>query len=188
MRDLQNTKQKYNESFAEYLTRWREKLGQMRHRPTEIDQLIIFMEFFISVLSKKLGDLRIRNFEELYRFGVQKESDLVQEKKFFSGRTENINTAGPSNNMQINAIRPPSRSFQYDPFSQPNSSYQFNAFSQLCNSTRVNAIRQPPRKFSNLGRPLSKILEKLIEKNLLRPMYAQQPLPNANPKVYCKFH
>ena len=27
-----------------------------------------------------------------------------------------------------------------------------------------------------------------MEKNLLRPMYAQQPLPNANPKVYCKFH
>ena len=53
---------------------------------------------------------------------------------------------------------------------------------------RVNAVRQPSRKFSNLGRPLSKILEKLIDKNLLRPMYAQQPLPNANPKVYYKFH
>ena len=35
LRDLQNTKQKYNESFAEYLTRWREKLGQMRHRPAD---------------------------------------------------------------------------------------------------------------------------------------------------------
>ena len=52
----------------------------------------------------------------------------------------------------------------------------------------VNAVRQPPRKFSNLGQPLSKILEKLIEKNLLCSMYTQQPLPNANPKVYCKFH
>ena len=37
LRDLQNTKQKYNESFAEYLTRWREKLGQIRHRPAETD-------------------------------------------------------------------------------------------------------------------------------------------------------
>ena len=98
MRGLQNTKQKYNESFAEYLTRWREKLGQMRHRHAEIDQLIIAMEGCVPVLSKKLGDLGIRNFEELYRFGVQKESDLAQEKKFFSGRTANRTAAGPSNN------------------------------------------------------------------------------------------
>ena len=113
LRDLQNIKQKYNESFAEYLTRWREKLGQMRHRPAETDQLIIAMEGCVPVLSKKLGDLGIRNFKKLYRFGVQKESDLVQEKKFFSGRTANRTAAGPSNNVQINAIRPPSSNFQY---------------------------------------------------------------------------
>ena len=89
LRDLQNTKQKYNESFAEYLTRWREKLGQMRHRPAETDQLIIAMEGCVPALSKKLGDLRIRNFEELYRFEVEKEYDLAQENKFFSGRTAN---------------------------------------------------------------------------------------------------
>ena len=71
LRELQNTKQKYSEPFAEYLTRWREKLGQMRHRPTEADQLIIAMEGCVPALSKKLGDLGIRNFEELYRFGVQ---------------------------------------------------------------------------------------------------------------------
>ena len=111
LRDLQNTKQKYNESFAEYLTRWRKKLGQMRHRPTKIDQLIIAMEGCVPALSKKLGDLRIRNFEELYRFEVEKESDLAQENKFFSGRTGNRNAAGPSNNVHINAIRPPSSSF-----------------------------------------------------------------------------
>ena len=95
----------------------------MRHRPTETDQLIIIMEGYVPVLSKKLGDLGIHNFEELYRFGVHKESDLAQEKKFFSGRTENRNAASPSNNVQINAIRPLSSSFQYDPFSEPNSSY-----------------------------------------------------------------
>ena len=64
-------------SFTEYLTRWREKLGQMRHRHAEADQLTIAMEGYILTLAKKLGDLGIRNFEELYRFGVQKESDLA---------------------------------------------------------------------------------------------------------------
>ena len=39
------------------------------------------------MLSRKLKDLGIRNFEELHRFGVQKESDLAQDKKFFSSRS-----------------------------------------------------------------------------------------------------
>ena len=49
----------------------------MRHRLTKADQLIISMEGCVLALSKKLGDLGIRNFEELDRFGVQKESDLA---------------------------------------------------------------------------------------------------------------
>ena len=49
----------------------------MRHRPAEVDQLMISMEGYVPELSKKLGDLGIRNFEELYRFGVQKELDLA---------------------------------------------------------------------------------------------------------------
>ena len=61
----------------------------MRHRPAKADQLIIAMEGYVPVFSKKLGDLRIHNFEELYRFGVQKESNLVQEKKFFGRRSGN---------------------------------------------------------------------------------------------------
>ena len=47
------------------------------------------MEGCITALSKKLEDLGIRNFEELYRFGVQKELDLAQKKKFFGGRPGN---------------------------------------------------------------------------------------------------
>ena len=47
------------------------------------------MEGYIPLLSTKLKDLGIRNFEELHKFGVQKESDLAQDKKFFSGRSSN---------------------------------------------------------------------------------------------------
>lgn len=45
-----------------------------------------------------------------------------------------------------------------------------------------------PRIFSNLGKPLSKVLEKLIENNLLRPLPQRPPFPNADPKYYCKYH
>ena len=108
MRDLQNTRQRYNESFTDYLTHWREKLGQMRHRLAESDQLTIAIEGYVSALSKKLGDLGIHNFEELYRFRVQKESDLVQEKRFFGERSRNKNVASSSSNVQINTIKQPS--------------------------------------------------------------------------------
>ena len=70
MRDLLSTKQKFNESFTDYLFRWREKLGQMKHRPAKADQLMIAMDGCSPVLARKLRDLGIRNFKELYRFGV----------------------------------------------------------------------------------------------------------------------
>ena len=77
MKDLQNTKQKFNETFMDYLTRWRGKLSQMRHWPAEADQLVIAIEGCAPQLARKLKDLGIRNFEELYRFGVQKEGDVA---------------------------------------------------------------------------------------------------------------
>ena len=106
LRDLQNVKQKFNESFAEYLTRWRGKLSLMKHHPAKSDQLTIVMEGCVPMLSRKLRDLGIRNFEELHRFGVQKESDLAQDKKFFSSRPSvgrdgagSSSTIGPSHNI-----------------------------------------------------------------------------------------
>ena len=55
----------------------------------------------------------------------------------------------------------------------------------------VRAV-QPPRKFSNFNQPLSKVLDRLIKKGLLRLLTVSRP-PNANlpgydPNSYCKFH
>ena len=94
MRDLQNIKQRFHKPFADFLIRWRAKLAQMKHRPSENDQLMIAMEGCVLLLSKKLKDLGIQNFEELYRFGVQKESDLAQERKSFIGRPSGREGAG----------------------------------------------------------------------------------------------
>ena len=91
----------------------------------------------------------IKNFEELYRFRVQKEGDVAQEKKYFGGKSGN--KEGSSSNVQINAI-------------------------------------DRPRKFSNLGRPLSKVLDKLVEKGLLHPLSLKASFPNANLQLYCKYH
>ena len=68
LRDLQNMKQKFNESFSEYLTRWRGKMSLMKHRLAESDQLTIVIEGCVPMFSIKLRDLGIRFFEELHRF------------------------------------------------------------------------------------------------------------------------
>ena len=87
----------------------------MRQWPAESDQLTIVMEGCVSILFRKLRDLGIKNFEGLYKFGVQKESDLAQNKNFFSGRTSGRKGAGSSNivgqshNVQINVIGQPHR-------------------------------------------------------------------------------
>ena len=39
LRDLENTKQKQEESFKEYMDRWRSQLLKMQTRPSEKDQI-----------------------------------------------------------------------------------------------------------------------------------------------------
>ena len=76
LKELQNIKQEPNESFTDFLTRWRGKLALMKHKPAESDQLLIAAEACIPPITDKLKNMGIRNFEELYRFGVQIEGNL----------------------------------------------------------------------------------------------------------------
>ena len=48
----------------------------MKHTLTESDQLFIAIKAYISPLANKLKNIGIRNFEELYHFGVEIEADL----------------------------------------------------------------------------------------------------------------
>ena len=62
-------------------------------------------------------------------------------------------------------------------------SYQTRGTQQGTTSRAVEVhVVQPPRKFSNFNQPLSKVLERLMQKGLL------QPLSNPNPNKHCKFH
>ena len=65
-----------DEPFTDFLTRWREKLAQMKYRPAKSDQLMIAIKACIPPLANKLKDMGIRDFKDLYRFGVQVEADL----------------------------------------------------------------------------------------------------------------
>ena len=76
LQELLNTKQEFNESFIDFLTRWRGKLAQIKHKPVESDQLFIATEACIPFNPDKLKNMGIRNFEELYRFDIQIEGDM----------------------------------------------------------------------------------------------------------------
>ena len=58
-------------------------------------------------------------------------------------------------------------------------------------AVEVRAV-QSPRRFSNFNQPLSKVLNHLIQKGLLRPLTASRPpnpnLPGYDPNSYCHFH
>ena len=51
-------------------------MAQMKHKPAESDQLDIAIEACISLLASKLKNMGIRDFNELYHFGVQAEANL----------------------------------------------------------------------------------------------------------------
>ena len=48
----------------------------MKHKPIESDQLDLAIEACIPSLANKLKDMGIRDFKELYHFGVQVEANL----------------------------------------------------------------------------------------------------------------
>ena len=74
--ELQNTTQESDEPFIDFLTRWREKLAQMKYKPADSYQLDLAIEACIPRLANKLKDMGIRDFKELYHFGVQVEANL----------------------------------------------------------------------------------------------------------------
>ena len=65
---------------------------------------------------------------------------------------------------------------------------------QQANTSRAVEVQavQSPRKFSNFNQPLSKVLDRLVQKGLLRPLTVSRPpnpnIPGFNPNSYCKFH
>ena len=53
-------------------------MAQMKHKPVESDQLDLAIEACVPPLASKLKDMGIRDFKELYHFGVQVEAKLTE--------------------------------------------------------------------------------------------------------------
>ena len=80
IRDLELTKQKYNESFSDFLTRFMYKAGLMKNKLAEKDQVRIIVRNVSPNLVERLQMMNPKTFVDLYDDGLQAE-EMESEKK-----------------------------------------------------------------------------------------------------------
>ncbi|XP_058202130.1 uncharacterized protein LOC131316715 [Rhododendron vialii] len=77
-RDLEMLKQKPNESFANFLTRWRKKAAQMKTLRSEEDQIRMVVRNLLPQFLRHMYSQAISTFKCLYATGLQVEDGLNQ--------------------------------------------------------------------------------------------------------------
>ena len=96
LRDLENIKQKQEESFKEYVDRWRTQLLRMQTRPSEKDQIKMIVKGTKPPIYSKLRRMTsmISNFQQL-RETVMDIEEMEDENHKFHSRNRNT-TGEPS--------------------------------------------------------------------------------------------
>jgi hypothetical protein len=168
-RDLETTKQDPKETFSAFITRWRAKAAHMPNRPNEEEQLQIVVKNLLPVYNKHLFAQYLPNFKALVKAGTQIEDaievGIVKVEDF--QRAKKFTPIGSSSKVQEIAV-----------ISKPNPI-------QL-------SFPKAPRQYNDLYMPPSKVFEKLIENDLLRPL-DPTPIPTRLPRTFdmaqrCDYH
>ena len=86
LRDLETTKQGEEETFSEYMTKWKGKASRMVNRPNEKDQInIIIKNLLLAYNSRPLSSL-ISSFRESCDFGTRIE-DAINNGQLKKGKS-----------------------------------------------------------------------------------------------------
>ena len=80
IRDLELTKQRSNESFSDFLTRFMNKVGLMKNKLAEKDQVRMVVHNVSPNLIERLQMMNLKSFVDLYDDGLQAE-EMENEKK-----------------------------------------------------------------------------------------------------------
>ena len=95
IRDLELTKQKYNESFSDFLTRFMNKAGLMMNKLAEKDQVRMIVRNVSPNMVERLQMMNPKTFIDLYDDGLQAEEIESEKKKTTkSTKTRNYPTGG----------------------------------------------------------------------------------------------
>ena len=81
IRDLELTKQRPNESFSDFLTRFMNKAGLMKNKLAENDQVRMIVRNVSSNLVERLKMINPKIFVDLYDDGLQVEEIENENKK-----------------------------------------------------------------------------------------------------------
>jgi hypothetical protein len=181
LRDLETTKQKEEETFSEYLVRWREKASKMINCLGEKDQVNIMMKGLLPIYFNRMLSAPIMNFEQLCDCGTRIEDAMENGKiERNEGRATSKKTYGQTskNTPQTNV----SAVYQ-TPIPSPYP-YQYSNPSRQVQTLRSRRHFDPA--------PLSKIYEHFLQKGHLKPLNPT-PTPNPIPKgwnfnLHCLYH
>ena len=103
LRDLENTKHEQEESFKEYVDRWRSQLLRMQTRPLEMDQIKMIIKGTKPSIYSKLRRMTsmISNFQQLRETVMDIEEMEDEHRKFHS---QNRNTTGGPSWMKSDSV------------------------------------------------------------------------------------
>lgn len=196
-RELESTKMLANESFADFIKRWRGKAALMTDRPSEKDQIRIISRNLQPDFAQNLVLVQDANFETFFDSGLAIE-EALQTGVLPRSDTSSSSLASKSKPRAYTGNN--TALFGRNNYANATSASN-NATTQSSNHIAdVNQVQTPqkpqnrnqPRNFANFEAPLSSVLEKLVKIGHLRPLtptpLPQNPPPSHNPNLFCDYH
>jgi hypothetical protein len=119
LRDRETTRQRENETFSEFLVRWRAKVLKMMNRQKEKDQVNIVMKGLLQVYYNRMFASPIMDFEQLCNSGMRIDDAIdngqldKREGRISVAPKKVFGSSSKASNIQanINAVRP--NQYQY---------------------------------------------------------------------------
>nr|CAN67870.1 hypothetical protein VITISV_036710 [Vitis vinifera] len=172
-RELEFLRQGSNESVSSFISRWREKVAEMIERPTERDQMSMFLRSFHPRFARHLTGVPFRDFRSLVQALIDVDDSISR------GLWSDII---PSSDTEGKGVGGSSES--YGDIQRPQTSIPRHE------QSRPHRRRQ--RTYSDLGMPLDRAFERLIATGLLAPLAPRPPPSTLPPRFraheFCAFH
>ncbi|OVA14794.1 G-patch domain [Macleaya cordata] len=193
-RQLEAMQQGPNESFTDYIARWRRKVREMIDRPSEEEQIAIIRKNLRPKYHKVMSVVTKTRLDKFIQVGTQVEDSLKNEtstepkgKKTGKEHVNYIsNGQGQHRPFQVQLNRPEQNNQQ----NQRPQAHQTNQGNPQGN--QGNGRNRPNSEFSKLNHPMSMLLVGLLEAGLVthKPPVRAPKTPQAwyNPDQYCSFH
>ena len=74
-------KQKYGETFTDFLIRWRNKASLLKYKPSERDQVRIVVKNVLANIARILKGMNPQTFKKLYDDGICSEEIAEEERQ-----------------------------------------------------------------------------------------------------------